>query len=577
MTRAFTARPECSWAKLGKLFAENEEIEDNFGMERTMAAVLYYNGTIITMCGERPETVEAVLVESGMITAAGSLADLECRRTNNGQGILKRNLHGAVMLPAFIDAHSHITAVAQTLGYTDLAGKRNFEEIINALKAFKEHACLKPGQWLVGVGYDHNFLDEKKHPDKLVLDRAFKENPVMLSHASGHMGVVNSKALELLGITPDSAAPVGGLIGRIHGTREPDGYLEETAFTGAGAIIPKPSMEQLSKQLAMAEQIYLSNGITTVQDGLTRSQDFDMLRYRAEHEGFLTDVVCYADMKSDRDLLEHNPDYAGSYRNHLRIGGYKILLDGSPQGRTAWMTKPYKGAADGYHGYPIYGEEEVEQYFETALREKRQLLVHCNGDAAGDQMLYACVSASKKTGCDPSSIRPVMIHAQLVREDQLERMAGLSMTASFFVAHVYYWGDIHLKNFGRERAQKLSPVKTALQKGLNVTFHQDSPVIKPNMPETIWCAVNRVSKAGLVLGSDESISPYEALKAVTINAAWQYGEESEKGSIEIGKRADFVILDQNPMEVKSEQLLNIRVLETIKDGRTLYRDEKPHK
>lgn len=215
----------------------------------------------------------------------------------------------------------------------------------------------------------------------------------------------------------------------------------------------------------------------------------------------------------------------------------------------------------------------MEQFFLTALRENRQLLIHCNSDAAADQMPGACERAKEETGIDPSHIRPVMIHAQLVREDQLKRMADLSVMASFFAAHTYYWGDIHLKNLGTDRAMKISPLKTALSEQVKITLHQDSPVIEPNMIETIWCAVKRISKKGVLMGEEERIAPYEALRAVTINTAYQYGEEALKGSIEVGKSADFVILSASPLDINPLLISNIRVLETIKDGKTLYKDE----
>lgn len=539
-----------------------------------MAAVFYYNGTIITMRGEAPEAAQAVLTADGTILAVGSAEAVEEARKAAGldkDAVVMRDLKGSFMMPAFMDSHSHITAVMQVFGYENLKDVKNFQELLERLTAFKDRAKIKPGEWIIGIGYDHNFLEEQNHPDKFILDRAFSENPVMLSHTSGHMGVVNSLALEQMNLTAETKNPEGGVIGRVTGSEEPNGYLEETAFTGAGSIVPKPDMEQLVKQFTMAEQLYLQNGITTVQDGFTGAGEWFMLKYMADKGILTTDIVAYVDMKSAGDLLKQNKEYEGQYLDHLRIGGYKIFLDGSPQGRTAWLTKPYEEAEEGYCGYPIYKDEEVEQFFTTALKEKRQLLVHCNGDAAADQMIGACKRAKEKTGIDPSLIRPVMIHAQLVRLDQLKPMADLSVTASFFVAHTYYWGEIHRKNLGNSRAMRISPLRSALATHVNVTLHQDSPVIDPNMLETIWCAVNRISRDETVMGEAERITPYEALQAVTLHTAYQYGEEASKGSIEVGKKADFVILSDDPMKIDPMLIRSIYVLETIKDGKTLYK------
>lgn len=166
-----------------------------------------------------------------------------------------------------------------------------------------------------------------------------------------------------------------------------------------------------------------------------------------------------------------------------------------------------------------------------------------------------------------------MIHCQTVRDDQLDRMCRLDMIASFFVGHVWYWGDIHVKNFGEARGNHISPVQSALNKGVVVNFHQDTPVTKPDMLHTVWCAVNRISRNGNVIGGDQSIEVYEALKAVTINAAFQYFEEDRKGSISKGKRADLVILNRSPLETDKLLIKDICVLSTIKDGETIYKKQ----
>ena len=312
-----------------------------------MAKTLYYNGTIITMSGSEPESAEAVLTENDKILAVGSLEAVQAAAESGKHQdtpILK-DLKGAVMLPAFIDSHSHITAVARVLSFAVLQEAESFDGIIGILNRFKEERKLEPGDWIIGTGYDHNNLKEGRHPDRFILDAAFPENPVMVTHASGHMGVANSLALEKMGITADTKDPSGGRIGRAGGknTGEPDGYLEETAFTGASSVIPEPGTEQLGRQLQAAEQLYLKHGITTIQDGRTGKEEWKLLKYAAEQGLLHADVVAYAALNDAHELTEENPAYTGAYCNHLRIGGDKIFLDGSPQGRTAWVSRPYEG------------------------------------------------------------------------------------------------------------------------------------------------------------------------------------------------------------------------------------------
>lgn len=279
-------------------------------------------------------------------------------------------------------------------------------------------------------------------------------------------------------------------------------------------------------------------------------------------------MVAYADMKDSRELFAGHPEYARGYRGRLRLGGYKIFLDGSPQGRTAWMTQPYENGEDGYRGYPIYPDGEVEAFVRAALEEGRQLLAHCNGDAAADQLIGAFERVLG--GLHPVDIRPVMIHAQLLRRDQLPAVRALGMIPSFFVAHTYYWGDVHVTNFGPARASAISPAASAFKEGLPFTFHQDTPVLPAGSAHGCRLRRHPYHPCGPCAREEERLLPLDALRAVTVNAAYQYFEEDRKGSIREGKLADFVLLDENPLTVEPGRIRDIRVLRTIKEGVTVY-------
>lgn len=529
-----------------------------------MKQTIFYGGDILTM--EEPITVEAVLVRDGIIVQAGSLRDILAHKDDQTE---LRHLHGKTLLPAFLDPHSHITGLASTMGLASLEGADSFADLVSRLKAFAAKSGRPEGSWITGFGYDHNFLKEKAHPTKEVLDAAFAHTPVLITHASGHMGVANSAALAELGITADTRDPQGGNIGRVPGTQEPNGYLEETAFTGLTSQLSQPTLQQRLEQLDAAQNLYLQNGITTVQDGRVRPDEWAILKAMAEAGRFLVDVVGYVTLADHRAIALENPAYRKKYRNRLKIGGYKMFLDGSPQGKTAWLSEPYANSPDGYSGYPIYSDKQVQSLITQALYDNMQLLTHCNGDAAAEQLIAGFEKAAASHE-NAAATRPVMIHAQTVRYDQLERMHDLSMIASFFVAHTHYWGDVHLQNLGRSRASRISPARTAGKLGVVYTFHQDSPVLPPNMLDTVWCAVNRMTKNGVVLGDCERVTPLNALKAVTIHAAYQYFEENRKGSIRPGKLADLVILDQNPLTVDPMSIRDIRVMETIKEGVSVY-------
>ncbi|MGL4109745.1 amidohydrolase [Clostridium sp. LP20] len=528
-----------------------------------MREIIYYNGDILTM--DETLYVDAILIRNGLIHKIGCKDDILKFKNENTKVI---NLKGKTLMPSFIDSHSHLSALATTLGLVPLGDVTSIEELINKIKEFKNSKSIPKGKWIVGFGYDNNSLPNSKHPNKDILDKASIDNPIMISHASGHMGVLNSLALKKLGIGKDTTDPEGGVIGRVGNTNEPNGYLEENAFMQYSSKMDKPSLKSISKQIEEAQNIYLSYGITTAQEGIMKDAEFNLLSFIAENHKLKIDLVGYVDLKNSKYLMDNN-EYLKKYVNRFKIGGYKIFLDGSPQGKTAWLTKPYENSAD-YRGYAIYNDKEVEDFVRTALDENIQLLTHCNGDAAADQLLNSFQDILGK-GNSAKKIRPVIIHAQTVRYDQLDEMKTLDMIASFFVAHTYYWGDIHIFNLGEDRAFKISPLRSAIKKGVLYTLHQDSPVIAPNMLETVWAATNRSTKSGVIIGADERISPLEALKGVTINAAYQYFEEDKKGSITEGKLADLVILDKNPLKVDPMEIKNIQVLETLKEGKRLFK------
>lgn len=527
---------------------------------------IYFNGTILTMDETCPQ-VQAVFLEDGRIRRRGTDKEvLACKKEET----VCIDLQGKTMLPGFIDGHSHFAGLANSLSQCDLSQAEDFEDIIRRLKAFIKENEIPEGQWVIGTNYDHNFLLENSHPDKRVLDKVSNRHPVLIIHASSHMGVTNSMGLRMQGLDQAVPDPEGGRYGRADGSRELSGYMEETAFVGFRGKMPMVDRDALMLLFRKAQEIYASYGVTTVQEGMVTEPLFRILQYAEQQHALYLDLAGYIDLENHEDLLTRHEEYADHYRNHFKIGGYKIFLDGSPQGRTAWMKEPYAGAEDGYCGYPIKKDGEVYRLIRKALKNHRQLLAHCNGDAAAEQY----ITQFEKVRSDfpaADTHRPVMIHAQLVQEKQLERMAEISMIPSFFIAHTYYWGDIHIRNFGMARAANISPAGSASRLKLPFTLHQDSPVLMPDVFGTIWCGAKRITKAGVQLSKEERIGVYEGLKAMTVHGAYQYGEERDKGTIEEGKLADLIILDKNPLDIPVDEVKHIKVLETIKEGRIVYR------
>lgn len=532
--------------------------------------VLYYNGDIITM-EHREDQPEAVLVQDGEIAAVGDLADLEQMA---GPTCQRKDLQQATLMPAFIDTHGHLSMTAQYVMMADLSSAESFADLVQLLLEFRQQNDLTHGEYIFGYSYDHNFLQEKTHPTRDVLDQVSTDVPVVIWHTSVHMAVVNSKALEMMQIDETTPDPEGGIIARYAGTNRPNGYLEETAATPVRQLQAEIPMDAAA-QIEAAQMQYIRHGITTVQDGAADHASVAMCRQMAAAGKLKIDVVAYPCFNLGLgigDSMKNNGDCMGVYADHYKIGGYKSVLDGSPQCKSAWMSQPYENSGEDC-GYPWLTDAELEEQIGQAIRENQQILVHCNGDAAADQYLrvYEKVLAQSDNP-NKNTLRPVMIHCQTVREDQLDKMQQLHMIPSIFVAHVNYWGDVHLKNFGPERGNRISPVRSALERGLYYNFHTDTPVVQPDLFHSVWAAVNRLTRNGVLCGPEQRIDVYDALKAVTIHAAYEYAEEDSKGSIKAGKRADLIIVDQNPLKIDPMEIKNIQVLETVKDGVVIYQN-----
>lgn len=534
---------------------------------------VYHNGNILTMKGDEASYAKAIEVRDNTIMKVAYTEEDKKSLINNVYAEIV-DLKGKTLMPSFIDAHSHMVRFAQSLTTVDLTGSTNMLDIAQKITNYIEVNKLKPDAWVVGFGYDNNLLPDKKNPDRDDLDKISTTHPIFITHASGHVGAMNSKALEEFGVNENTPDIAGGVIERYPNSRKPTGYMEEAAFMHyAQSIKFSFTDEDLMNFINQAEDVYLGYGITTAQDALISTAEFPLINNMITNNRFRIDVIGFIDLKNSYSLAKTNINMIGNYNNRFKIGGYKIFLDGSPQAKTAWLEQPYVSGPARYRGYGIYSNSDVEKFVETALDDKMQLQAHCNGDAAADQYINAFSNVMIKRNTT-NNYRAVLVHSQIIREEQYTSMSNLNIIPSIFVAHVYYWGDVHLANLGMERASQISASKTALNNNLGFTYHQDTPVIKPNMLETIWCAVNRITRDGVLLGENQKVNPYEALKAITINAAYQNKEEDIKGTIEEGKLADLVILSDNPITCDPMKIKDIEVLETIKEGKTLYTKSK---
>ncbi len=544
-------------------------------------ATVYFGGDILTMEGDEPQYAEAVVVRDGKIAFVGA-SDEAMKAAGAGHRMV--DLKGKTLLPGFIDAHGHLMNAgfqalsANLLPPPDGDGS-DIAALIAITKKWAEESpkFIEKAGWIIGFGYDDAQLTEKQHPTADDLDQVSEDIPVLFIHQSGHLGVMNHKGLETVGYTDGVKDPKGGLIRRVAGTQKPNGVLEEMAvFIPLFTLLGDATDEDNQTLIKAGIKAYTRYGFTTAQEGRVNDAACQTYLTMAGQGPLPIDVVAYPDIQAYGDYIK-SVGTQSEFTNRFRIGGVKLSLDGSPQGKTAWLTQPYKvpppGQPASYKGYPAIEDfEEVKGYVATAFANDWQIIAHCNGDAAIDQYIRAVRAAADEHGNDDR--RTVVIHAQTTREDQLDSMKALGMIPSFFSMHTYYWGDWHRdETLGEERAQRISPTGSALRRGMVLTNHHDAPVANPDALRILDAAVNRTTRTGKLLGADQRMTPYQALKSITEWAAYQYFDEDIKGTLAEGKLADFVILDKNPLKIDPQNLHKLQVIETIKEGEAVYRKE----
>jgi len=538
---------------------------------------IYIHGNIITINEAQP-FAQALATKEGLISGVG---DSETLLRLKGPSTKIVDLAGATVVPGFIDAHSHFAGVGtQAMVANLLPAPDGPVNTIAELQAEISHfiatsPIAKNYKVAIGFNYDDSQLVEQRHPNRHDLDAVSTEIPIVVMHQSGHIGAYNSKALEIMGITAETPDPAGGVIERESDGKTPNGVMQENAhFMIFFRLIPDFSTPDLVTLYKAGEHAYLSNGFTTVQEGKTDLETLNILPQIAASHGFDIDIISYPDIAAiGGEALLKDRQISKEYLNGFRIGGVKLTFDGSPQGKTAWFTKPYlvppSGQPPEYSGYPAFTDEEALEWMSLAFANNWQLLVHTNGDAAIDQLIRLLKRA--QSNLKNRDHRTVMIHGQFTRKDQINSLKDLGIFPALYPMHTFYWGDWHRDSVtGLERANNISPTGWMIDQAMRFSIHSDAPVTFPNSMRIIDSAVNRTTRTGKVLGAAHRLSPMDALKALTIWAAYQHFEESIKGSLEVGKQADFVVLDADPLTVETTNIKNMKVLKTVNNDKTVF-------
>lgn len=544
---------------------------------RDASTAVFTGGPILTIDDAMP-TAEAVAVRNGVIVAVGSL---DAARAAAGRGARTVNLDGRTLLPGFFDPHGHVAMVGLQARYANLLPAPDGQgDDIPALQRITRdwmnahEALVRDTQLVIGFGYDDSQLKEHRHPTGEELDAISDAVPILFLHQSGHLGTANGAALAAAGVTASTPDPDGGAFRRKDGSQQPNGVMEETAlFAVMGALFARLDLQANLEMIREGARFYSSFGYTTAQDGRSSTDTCRMIAMLAERGELPIDILSFPDILTSTDVMA-TPLYRRNYVGKYRIGGVKLTLDGSPQGKTAWLSQPYyvppEGKPASYRGYPAVTEQQALDAVELAFRNDWQIEVHANGDAAIDLLIGAVREATVKHGAKDR--RPVLIHGQTTRMDQLDDLKTLGVVPSLFPMHTFYWGDYHRDSvLGPRRAEIISPCHSVLRRGMRFTTHHDAPVANPDSMRVLSATVTRRTRSGDILGADECVPVDIALKAMTLWAAWQHYEDDRKGSLAVGKLADLALLDANPLTTDPDRLAGIKVQAAYKEGEEVWR------
>ncbi|MEY3628738.1 MAG: hypothetical protein RLY91_504 [Pseudomonadota bacterium] len=537
------------------------------------AATVYFNGEILTMQGDSPQYVEALVMQNDKIVFVG---DKGQALTLAGSNPTLHDLKGTTLMPGFIDSWGHFTLVAQNtlgvnLGYFTKNPPNTKAQVINKL--------LTEGRpfngWILSSGYSAAMLSDGGL-SLADLDKAFPDQPLLLQNISTLAGQVNTAGLKKLGITKDTKA-VGGFISTDPRTGELTGELIGAPYMDAVArAAGKYSQDVTFDIFRKAEQIYLANGFTTAQSYEATVDEMNMMRVAIAKKVVSIDLIALPNFDVVDELLKTNPNFKfGAYDSNdrgFKVAGMMVPTDGAPQLGFAYFTKPYINLSSfgkDWRGFAAISQSVLDHYAKLAYEKNIQYFGYSNGDAGIDMTLAAITKAINETGVTENR-RTVISHSFFARDDQLKQYKDKNIMAISLANHVWLYGDVYLQILGDERAKNVSPLNTADKLGVRIGIHNDSPSSGPNPMFSVWGAVNRKTFSGKTLGEEQRINVYKALQGFTTSAAYQYKEESTKGVLAKGMLADLVILDRNPLKVLPDDIKNIEVLQTIKHGKPLF-------
>lgn len=531
---------------------------------------IFYGGKILTMNDKAP-TAQALVIEANRILALGPYKAL--KEQYNPDRVV--DLKGRTLVPGFNDSHMHLLGFGESLQLCRLEGTKSIEALKEKIKTFSQ---TTRDTWIRGRGWNQDHFLEKRLPTAADIDQVVSDKPVVLNRACGHILVCNSAALKIAGITSDTPQPEGGAFDvDAHG--QPTGILRENAMDLVQMHFPDPTEESLSSAIIAGAEYALSQGITSVQSDdlcvyplrfskLIRDT-FEKMSQTGKLPVRVNEQALFRTPENLKTFIE-NGYKTGRGNNFYKDGPLKILADGSLGARTAYLSKPYADAPS-ERGIPMYEQSVLDDMVMTAQKHGISTAIHAIGDGTIDMALDAIEKA--QAAYPNPELRSSIVHCQITRPEHFERMKALNVLAHIQPIFIEYDMSIVPDRIGEDRMASTYVWRTMLEKGVKMAFGSDCPVEPLNIMPNMYAAVTRKTLAGHPQGGwmpHEKLDVGTVLKGFTLWGAYASCEEHLKGSLEPGKLADFVLLDENPFEVDPDDILHISVMETWVDGNKVY-------
>ncbi len=521
--------------------------------------LILHNANIYTSDPSQPKS-QAIAISNGKIVAVGTDKDILYLSSSKTH---KMNMGGKTITPGFIDAHSHPA-------YSGNAHLRNVDCDLRSIKeiqdALKEASLKKPpGEWVFGFKYDDTKTAEGRYITRYDLDVITADHPIKIVHRGGHTAYVNSMALKLANIDRNTPTPEGGEIVRDE-DGEPTGLLKENAVDLVNKLAPEKFTPQDRQEgVKIITEMMSKSGVTSVTDAYGEQADLKAYRDAYAAGELSSRIYCMMGYYEIDDMIAQGIK-TGDGDNWIRIGGMKLTCDGSISERTARLSEPYVGRPDDF-GIIVMDEEELYSYAIKAHKANWQIGIHANGDVGIDKSLNVFERIQKEHPRQDPRFR--LEHCTVVNPELIQRIKNLNAIPCPFSTYVYFHGE-KMVNYGQERLENMFAVRSFLDAGINVTQTSDYPPgpFEPMM--AIQSSVTRTDMSGNIWGASQKISFEEAIKVGTINGAYASYEETIKGSLEMGKLADLVVLDKNPAQVDPNTIVDIKIERTMVDGKWVY-------